>query len=144
MGFLRYWTLSNLPLFLLAVPVLSLMVKSGMDVLRNASWPDAETRRAAGESKGDAETKTSDGRTRTLIASMAASQVLIAVLALLSYHVQIITRVASGYPVWCWWLAGCLRSGDQNARKLGGRVVVFGVVYALVQAALFACFLPPA
>lgn len=134
-----------MPLFLLAVPVLALMVTSGMDVLRNPWWPEAEPRRATGDSKEKPETRPSpDRRTRTLIDSMAASQVLIAVLALSSYHVQIITRVASGYPVWCWWLAGCLRSGDRGTRKLGGRIVVFGVVYALVQAALFACFLPPA
>ncbi|KAH6842960.1 GPI mannosyltransferase 2 [Chaetomium sp. MPI-CAGE-AT-0009] len=126
-GFLRYWTLSNLPLFLLATPMLVILAKSGMDPLRGRLLPGAA--------------KLSDsGRLSALIQSTAAAQVLLAVLALTTYHVQIITRISSGYPLWHWWLAGLLIRGD----KTGSRIVMFMVIYASIQGALFASFLPPA
>ncbi|KAM0331354.1 hypothetical protein ACHAQA_003026 [Verticillium albo-atrum] len=86
-GFLRYWTLSNLPLFLLAVPMLSIMIKSGLDLLQSPGGVGGSVRQL-------------DLRTGVLVRSMAASQVLLAVLALSNYHVQVITRLASAYPVW--------------------------------------------
>ena len=159
-GFLRYWTLSNLPLFLLAAPVLAMMVKSGIDIVCQPGWPypseshakaplPASSSSSKTDSKSAAEASidqadTTTARTRVLVVSMAVTQVLIAILALASYHVQIITRLASGYPAWCWWLAGCLISSDPGKKLLGDRIVVFGVMYALIQTALFACFLPPA
>ncbi len=79
-------------------------------------------------------------RLAALVQSAAVTQVVLAVLAFTSYHVQIITRLSSAYPLWYWWVAGLLVRGD----KTGGRVVVFMVVYAVVQGVLFASFLPPA
>ncbi|KAM0276047.1 hypothetical protein ACHAQH_007133 [Verticillium albo-atrum] len=130
-GFLRYWTLSNLPLFLLAIPMLSIMIKSGVDVVRSPGGVGGSVRQL-------------DLRTGVLVRSMAASQVVLAVMALSNYHVQVITRLASGYPVWYVWVAGCLAGDDQRAKVLGGRVVMYAVLYALIQGALFAAFLPPA
>lgn len=143
--------MSNLPLVLLAAPVITLMIKSGIDVIRQPDWPNLNEGQPPVSSKGatpgpgaDASSVPADYRTRVLVISMAVSQVLLAVLALASYHVQVITRLASGYPVWCWWVASYLLSRDRARKVLGERVVVFGVLYALIQAALFACFLPPA
>ncbi|EGY14243.1 GPI mannosyltransferase [Verticillium dahliae VdLs.17] len=130
-GFLRYWTLSNLPLFLLAIPMLSIMMKSGVDVLRSPGGVGGSARQL-------------NLRTGLLIRSMAASQVLLAVVALTNYHVQVITRLASGYPVWYIWVAGCLAGDKQGAKVWGGRVVVYAVLYAMIQGALFSAFLPPA
>lgn len=79
-----------------------------------------------------------------LIHSAAAEQVLLAVLAVSTYHVQIITRISSGYPLWYWWLAQQLVSGDQEKKKLGRGIVVFMVMYAAIQGVLFTSFLPPA
>lgn len=61
-------------------------------------------------------------------------------MATLNHHVQIITRISSGYPVWYWWVA------DRVVRRdvWGKRVVVFTVMYAGIQGALFTSFLPPA
>jgi phosphatidylinositol glycan class V len=73
---------------------------------------------------------------------MAAAQVLIAVMTLMSYHVQIINRLSSGYPVWYWWLAGELIHPSKSS--FGSKFVAFMVVYASIQAVLFASFLPPA
>ncbi|KAH6640619.1 GPI mannosyltransferase 2 [Chaetomium tenue] len=128
-GFLRYWTLPNLPLFLLATPMLVILVKSGVDSLRGRHLPGG-AKAVDGES----------GRLLALVQSTAAAQVLLAVLAATTYHVQIITRISSGYPLWHWWLAGRLVRGD----KTGSRIVMFMVMYASIQGALFASFLPPA
>lgn len=70
-----------------------------------------------------------------------------ALLALTSYHVQIINRLASGYFVWYWWIAGgLLETGKEmtTMRKLALDVTVFMAMYASIQAALYASFLPPA
>lgn len=109
--------------------MLVILVKSGMDPLGGRLLPGA-AKPAGGES----------GRLLALIQSTAAAQVLLAVLAATTYHVQIITRISSGYPLWHWWLAGLLVRGD----KTGSRIVMFMVLYASIQGALFASFLPPA
>lgn len=83
---------------------------------------------------------------------MALTQALLALLTLTSYHVQVVTRLASGYPVWYMWLAAALSAGGKgegvltgaSGRRYGRVVVKYMVGYAAVQGVLFACFLPPA
>jgi len=130
-GFLRYWTLPNLPLFLLAAPVLYLLLKSGTEVL---SKPRILC-------KGTVSPPTFDN-TVALLRSMASVQVILAALALTNYHVQIITRISSGYPLWYWWLADML--SHSKTASFGKNVIIFMVMYATIQGALFASFLPPA
>lgn len=79
---------------------------------------------------------------QTFVLTLAVIQTLVAVLAITNFHVQIITRLSSGYPVWYWWIAQRLRNGE--TRKTGAMVVVFMVMYAGIQGGLFASFLPPA
>jgi phosphatidylinositol glycan class V len=126
-GFLRYWTLPNLPLFLLAAPMLVVLVKSGVEQLRSP-----------GRLSHDQSVESS--RLLSLVQSAAAAQILLAVLAATSYHVQIITRISSGYPLWYWQVAEWLVRGE----KTGNRIVMFMVIYASIQGVLFASFLPPA
>lgn len=126
-GFLRYWTVPNLPLFLLAAPMLVILAKSGMEQLRGRRLPTADN-------------SAESARLLSFVRSAAAAQVVLAVLAATTYHVQIIARISSGYPVWYWWLAGSLIRGE----KSGSRIVMFMVMYASIQGALFASFLPPA
>lgn len=77
---------------------------------------------------------------------LALPQALLAVLAVSIYHVQIINRIASGYPLWYWYLASQLRSYAQpKERSIIIKPAVYGIVlYALIQGTLFASFLPPA
>ena len=79
----------------------------------------------------------------------ATPQIVLAALALTNYHVQIITRLSSGYPVWYWWLASLtLEDGETSLMgKKGSAACVISrwmVIYAIVQGGLFASFLPPA
>jgi phosphatidylinositol glycan class V len=76
-------------------------------------------------------------------------QFILALLALTTYHVQIITRISSGYPVWYWWLA--LMMADHYELQLFGQkwntsrlAVRWMVLYAMIQGGLFSSFLPPA
>lgn len=133
-GFLRYWTLPNAPLFLLAAPMLFIMGKSGKDIFFQAS--------KICQSSPPSDSNVDGARLRLVVRSMAFVQVLLVVLAFTSYHVQIITRLSSGYPAWYWWVAATLKNA--KTRDMGSGFVVFMVMYAMIQGVLFASFLPPA
>ncbi|KAJ3573739.1 hypothetical protein NPX13_g4594 [Xylaria arbuscula] len=130
-GFLRYWTPGNIPLFLLAGPMLYLLGKSGTAILFNPYLLTQETK----------STSTSNSLA-TFIQSLALAQVILTILAVTNYHIQIITRISSGYPLWYWWLANLL--SDKKTAGTGKKFVMFMVMYAGIQGALFASFLPPA
>ena len=76
-----------------------------------------------------------------VIRNLAVAQLALVGLTLTTAHVQIITRLASSYPVWMWYVGDRLRQMDWAAKQ---RVVPFLLVYALIQGGLFASFLPPA
>jgi GPI mannosyltransferase 2 len=70
-------------------------------------------------------------------------------MALLSYHVQVITRLSSGYPLWNIWLISSIEASGRKdvVESYDFRpktIVRWMVIYAMVQGALFASFLPPA
>ncbi|KAK4227567.1 glycosyltransferase [Podospora fimiseda] len=125
-GFLRYWTLSNIPLFLLAAPMLVILTKSGVDQLTSSDRKFLETG--------------SSSQLFAFVQSLAVIQVVLSVLAITMYHVQIITRISSGYPLWYWWVAGSLCRGEKTA----SHIVKFMIIYASIQGVLFTSFLPPA
>lgn len=78
----------------------------------------------------------------SLVQAMAISQLLLAGLSVTNYHVQIITRLSSGYPVWYLWLAACFK--DKSKVAMARNLVVFITMYSCIQGLLFSCFLPPA
>ncbi|KAI6371121.1 hypothetical protein MCOR25_004055 [Pyricularia grisea] len=131
-GFFAYWTISNAPLFLLAAPMLYILFRSGWETVIASP----------GKSIGAANTA-AKGDVGDLVKALAAAQIILAVTALTSYHVQIITRLSSGYAVWYWWLAQRL-ADDKDKGGFGKGVVTFMVMYAAIQAVLFSSFLPPA
>lgn len=120
---MRYWTLSNIPLFLLAIPVLGLLLTSSIELFSFTAISELGASTSA-----------------PMYTSLAVPQFVLAVLAFLTYHVQIITRLSSGYPLQYMWLAEKMYSKDVTAKY----TVRFFVMYALIQAGLFASFLPPA
>ncbi|KAF7174424.1 hypothetical protein CNMCM5623_007168 [Aspergillus felis] len=135
-GFLRYWTVSNIPLFALASPMLAIMTYSALWTL------NVESGRLTGAGR--------------LLRSLAAPQLILAILTFAKHHVQIITRMASGYPVWYFWIADLLMKeyssvlldkkevGSQKQRSYSSMAVTYMICYAAVQGVLFASFLPPA
>ncbi|KAI1419852.1 GPI mannosyltransferase 2 [Xylaria sp. FL1777] len=130
-GFLRYWTPGNIPLFLLAGPMLYFLAKSGTTFLSNPYLLNDE-----------AKSTLISKNLAAFLRSMALAQLILTVLAITTYHIQIITRISSGYPLWYWWLANLL--SDSKTAGTGKNVVMFMIMYASIQGVLFASFLPPA
>jgi GPI mannosyltransferase 2 len=81
------------------------------------------------------------GRHSVFARVLAVTQLSVAILTITNFHVQMVTRMASGYLVWYWWIARHLLD---NKTAIGSVVPVFMVMYASIQAALYASFLPPA
>lgn len=154
MGFLRYWTLSNIPLFVLAAPMLAVMIKSSI-------WAMGMETNSMPQVQSSSMTVPSAKTESHLLRSLAVPQLLLALLALTTAHVQIITRLSSGYCIWYFWLAALLSNSNTNGsvekspgstpintRRLrhdgASSLVMYIVIYAVVQAGLFSSFLPPA
>lgn len=89
---------------------------------------------------------TSSTGPESMLVRLAVPQGILAVMALTSYHVQIINRISSGYPLWYWYLVSSAMNSlgsKKHSRTLA--IVVQGMVaYALIQGVLFGSFLPPA
>jgi phosphatidylinositol glycan class V len=124
-GLFKYWTPSNLPLFAIAAPMLWIMIRSAL-----APFHVLDEARPSGESGADG----------ALFRRLALPQLAVAVLAITSFHVQIVNRISSGYPLWYMHIARAVVADKASAP----RAVRAMVIYALVQGALFAAFLPPA
>lgn len=149
MGFLKYWTLSNVPLFFLATPMLCMMMISSF-----STWEmtlKLKHRRSGTKKKPRKMYRGSNGflSTGRAVRWIAIPQLILSGLALTNYHVQIITRLSSGYPVWYLWLTSIIledRKLNLVGRKwrLGRGLIRWIVLYALIQGGLFASFLPPA
>ena len=137
-GFLKYWTVSNIPLFILATPMLLMLMWS-------SSW--ALFRIAPTPQQADS-TKTE--HQQACLTRFALPQGILALMALTGYHVQIITRLSSGYPLWYWFLSSQIlfASGGKSGHASGifteGTFVRGMVLYAVIQGVLFGSFLPPA
>ncbi|KAL3479097.1 GPI mannosyltransferase 2 [Aspergillus californicus] len=143
-GFLRYWTVSNIPLFLLALPMLLILFLS-------CSWAlSADLSLLSPNDSPKSGPILSLSPASPLLTQLAIAQFILTAMAFTSYHVQIINRVSSGYPLWYWylvWHALGISEDAQSKVKYKTRslaIVQVMVVYALVQATLFGSFLPPA
>jgi GPI mannosyltransferase 2 len=141
-GLFRYWTLSNAPLFLLAAPTIFVLCKSSIWALSgDQDALDSGIAKASRSAESDFHV--------ACLRRLAVPQVLLASMALLSYHVQIVTRLSSAYPLWYIWLFSKIkrlgRKGATDMYHIDPKTLVrWMVIYAMVQAALFASFLPPA
>ncbi|CCG81249.1 Putative uncharacterized protein [Taphrina deformans PYCC 5710] len=105
-GFGRYFTLSNLPLFVLSAPMYLLCFLS-LD-----------------------------------FSLLSVQQGLLTFITFTSAHAQIITRMSSAFPRIYLYLAQMLLQDER--RGIWSHVVVFFVLYGMIQAVLFGAFLPPA
>ena len=154
---MQYWTLSNLPLFILAGPMLSILIMSAI-----STWVQSMKSRETRQNTANATRKSQQPRSQlaegawfpdvvheAAVRRILVPQFILAVLALSIYHVQIITRLSSGYPVWYWWLASMILE-DHKVKVLrkywspAKIIVQWMICYAIIQGGLFASFLPPA
>lgn len=113
-GFLRYWTLNNIPNFLFGMPTLLLLYKSLPLLICMKLTP------------------------YVLVQSVILGG------SLFFWHVQIVTRVATCLPAVYWYVALLTSSTTLSRVKLGKRIVSYFVVWIIVQGVLYGAFLPPA
>ncbi|KAK4545850.1 hypothetical protein LTR36_002414 [Oleoguttula mirabilis] len=172
-GFLRYWTLSNLPLFALAFPIGWIMVDTALPSLFQAHHINRVVNGSCGaDRKLQPYPPIPDTREEKvfqyLLPRLALPQIILVGMAATSFHCQILNRIASGYPLWYFILALelCINNGgswrDEGlGQRTQGMFRLLGnydripfakpewtvrgmVVYAIVQGGLYASFLPPA
>lgn len=140
---------------MLAMPMLCILLHSGFWAWKTSTVEKDHSAQDYSPTVGQAENIQSASihhnspMQKDMAIRIALPQVTLAVMALTTYHVQIITRLSSGYPIWYWWLASLI-VGDQtydtpgrkvNAAKL---ITTWMIMYAIIQGGLFASFLPPA
>lgn len=154
---MKYWTISNFPLFLLAGPMLSILILSailnvGQSINSTKTRLNgADTARKIHQPRGQLAERVwfPDVVRDDAVRRLVVPQFILALLALTTYHVQIITRLSSGYPVWYWWLASMILE-DHKVKVLGkywspAKIIVqWMICYTIIQGGLFASFLPPA
>jgi len=153
-GFLKYWSFSNSPLFLVATPMLCILLCSGVWAW-TANMPSVASQQIyTALLKDDIPLKRTNNAEARITSSailhrLAVPQIVLAALTLTTYHVQIVTRLSSGYPLWYWWLASMvLEDCEVNLLGLKWRpakyTIRWMIMYAIIQGGLFASFLPPA
>ena len=115
------------------------------------AWYYSDTaRRTTNSDRKSKEANLKDQRlTSAALRSLAIPQLVLVLLALTTYHVQIITRLSSGYPLVYWALVSLMMRYEKLLVLNREWNVVQGltrwmVFYGLIQAGLFASFLPPA
>ncbi|KAL5401694.1 hypothetical protein PMIN03_011302 [Paraphaeosphaeria minitans] len=143
-GFLRYWAFSNMPLFLMAGPMLWLLLQTGIDYLRYPTQQPLKPFKTQPRGEGKDLDEASTG-----LPQLALPQLILAITAATNFHVQVINRLSSGYPVWYIATSGWMIARESVAQRAkvseGSQLICRGlIIYALVQGALFANFLPPA
>lgn len=158
-GLFRYWTASNLPLFALAGPMLLVLVGTGYAVLDSAQLSQVVGAVGTTSSKDHISVDESSSQNEKLfvhtISRLALPQVALAFVALFGFHVQIVNRISSGYPVWYIMLAIAIDPSRPKARPKASSIIDIlrnnaqflvraSMVYAIVQGGLYASFMPPA
>ncbi|GAA6054109.1 hypothetical protein NBRC10513_006125 [Rhodotorula toruloides] len=151
-GLFRYWTLLQLPNFLLAAPVLALSLAASYSFYRSnlaftlrstlpflplSLAPSAPPRHA--NPSEPLSNPSSPSATLALI-PLIHLHTLLTLLLLTTAHVQIVLRVCVTNPVVWWYAAELVCSGS----RWGRRWVVYCVVWGTVATGLWAVFLPPA
>lgn len=120
-GLFRYWTVNNIPNFLFALPTLFLMYQSAV-------------------------ARPPNGGAQKFLTPLRIVQVVMLVSALLTWHVQIVTRVVtSSSPLIYWFVEEGLRTSRSLKKVRFARLIVrFWMVWIVVQGLLFSVYLPPA
>jgi phosphatidylinositol glycan class V len=131
----------------MAAPMLWLLLSSSVTVLRKGFQPPFQGRAVP---QGGVTINSRKGSPiMHHVPELALPQLVLAIAAITSFHVQIVNRLASGYPTWYLMVATWLIdqdgfSGNVRSRRRSQWVIRGMLVYAMAQGMLFANFLPPA
>ncbi|KAI0808158.1 GPI mannosyltransferase 2 [Fomes fomentarius] len=152
-GFLRYWTVQQLPNFLLGAPPLILLFSFTVHYLRHAVVPRLRLLALELTSPGGKVAahkrslspshqlpSSSSPFLRPSIAPHAIHTLALALLLLFASHTQIVLRLAAGMPL-TYWAAAWLLVERPHAGRLW---VGWSVVWGAISCVLWGAFLPPA
>ncbi|KAG8854196.1 ER membrane glycoprotein subunit of the GPI transamidase complex-like protein [Tulasnella sp. 330] len=163
-GLFRYWTISQIPNFILAAPALVLLLSSSIGEIRAAvrsiyaEWQRTGNWRSALRNSMvliKTDKPSSSERPHILRQTWrtlphAAHALILSLILLFASHVQIILRLSSSIP-YLYWAAARLIVADsqrEEAREKGvkwGRIWVwYAVIWGTISCVLWATFLPPA
>jgi phosphatidylinositol glycan class V len=141
---------SNIPLFILAAPALALVLVSARAALLHDFSAIFGLRNAGVADNLKPQQMADIALMDSICRRFALPQLALAGLTVTTFHVQIITRLSSGYPLWYLFTASLI-CGARKDKDLGGKqsiwstlIVRWMLMYALIQGVLFAGFLPPA
>ncbi|RMX77082.1 hypothetical protein D0869_10152 [Hortaea werneckii] len=105
-GLFRYWTLNNLPLFLLAAPLGYLMIVTALSaLLHTEGLYTSLTDKKVSETQNPHTIEREKRIFTHVLPRLAVPQLILVVMAGTSFHVQILNRISSGYVVWYFMLA---------------------------------------
>ncbi|KAI7274704.1 hypothetical protein KC352_g7983 [Hortaea werneckii] len=119
-GLFRYWTLNNLPLFLLAAPLGYVMIATALSALLQT-----EKLYTSLAEKKIVETQNPHTIERErrifvhVLSRLAVPQLVLVGLAVTSFHVQILNRISSGYVVWYFMLAVWIQMDSDALETVG-------------------------
>ena len=130
-GFLRYWTINQLPNFILAAPTLSLIFAYSFHHLRKM-LPELGF-------SNNSSTPSRSFRSSTIDPHAIHATILCFIL-LVASHTQIVLRQAGSIPL-TYWAAAWLVS---EHRTLGRLWVTWSLLWSLISIVLWCAFLPPA
>lgn len=140
-GFLRYWTLQQLPNFIIAAPPLALLLVSSTQYLQHALLPQLRTSLPpTSKSATKAETPLPPPFLSPAIAPHAIHALAITLMLLFSAHTQIVLRLAASMPFTYWAAAWLL----VEHRRWGKYWVCWSVVWGATSIIMWVTFLPPA
>lgn len=117
-GFMRYWSANNIPNFMFAIPVVTLLVVS----IRYFQYEYPVDR----------------------VLAVLAVNGLFVMMVVLFWHVQIVTRIHTFLPSVYWLMAGFFTQKGLTGARWGRWCMAYMVVWCAVQTAMFGAFLPPA
>ncbi|RMY89391.1 hypothetical protein D0861_04285 [Hortaea werneckii] len=105
-GLFRYWSLNNLPLFLLAAPLGYVMIVTALNALLHAEKLYTSLVDKQVSETQNPHTIERERRIFTyVLPRLGVPQLILVIMAVTSFHVQILNRISSGYVVWYFMLA---------------------------------------
>ncbi|KAF9529293.1 glycosyltransferase family 76 protein [Crepidotus variabilis] len=131
-GFLRYWTVSQVPNFVIAVPPMALIFAYAGHHLRSVSKIFL--------AEGLRQTPSVKFQNALFITPHALHALLFSSILLFASHTQIVLRLAASMP-FTYWAAAWLYI---EYPRLGGVWVTWSLMWGLISTILWATFLPPA
>ncbi|KAK9895103.1 glycosyltransferase family 76 protein, partial [Cystobasidium minutum MCA 4210] len=140
-GFLRYWTLQQLPNFLLAAPVLAISLRASYKYY-STTWPDCfYSSLPLIDANSDRQPATIEHTFFNIeLLPFVHLHTILTFLLIFASHVQIALRQACTNPVIYWYAAYLVESRSKSARWWTGYCIVWGAVSIV----LWTAFYPPA